>query len=318
MSSNKITSIRTAFSQALIALAQENPDLYVVSADLKSSLTLDKFASKFRQRFIECGVAENNAAGVAAGLAKAGKTVFLATYACFSPGINWNTIKQSICYNNLPVKIIGSHGGLMTGELGATHQMLEDIALMRTLPNMEVFAPLDATETTKIITTITHSRYPSYVRLVRPSSPLVFDKKVSFTIGKSILLKKGKDITILGYGPILTQAINVQAKLDIKLKSKSPSLEIINCSSIKPLDNQAILASIKKTGRLIVIEDHQKNGGLGEAVATLLLSAGIKCKFIHLAVDNQFGQSARDYNQLWNFYGIGLNNLLTSIKKIYE
>ena len=314
MNSNNLASIREAFSQTLLDLASDNPNLYVVSVDLKSSLMLDKFASKFRQRFIECGVAESNAAGVAAGLAKSGKTVFLATYACFSPAINWNTIKQSICYNDLNVKIIGSHGGLMSGELGATHQMLEDIALMRSIPKMEVFAPIDAVETVKIIKTIANSRSPSYVRLVRPSSPSILSKNPSFTIGKSNIIKTGKDITVLGYGPVLIQAIDAQTKLDLSHKSKAPSLEIINCSSIKPLDDKTITNSVKKTGRLIVIEDHQKVGGLGEAVAGLILKTNLKCQFIHLAIDNQFGQSARDYTTLWNHYGIGLKNLIDSIK----
>lgn len=299
-------SVRQACADTLLNLASSNPDLFVVSADLKSSLLLNKFAAKFRSRFIECGVAENNAAGVAAGLAKSGKTVFLTSYACFSPGLNWNTIKQSICYQHLNVKIIGSHGGLMSMDLGATHQMLEDIALMRALPNMEVFTPLDAAETTKIISAVAFSRSPAYIRLVRPSTPSFFDQHCKFTIGKSLILKTGKDITVLGYGPILFEALSL----------KKPSLEIINCSSIKPLDTKTILNSVKKTHRLIVLEDHQKNGGLGEAVASLILSSGLKTKFIHLAVNNQFGRSGKDYNELYDYYGIGQKDLIAAIKKI--
>jgi transketolase len=312
----KISSIRQSFSDTLIKLASKNPQIYVVSADLKSSLTLSRFATKFHSRFIECGIAESNAAGLAAGLSKTGKTVFLASYACFSPAINWATIRQSICYQNLPVKIIGSHAGLMTGELGATHQMLSDIALTTTLPHLQVFAPLDAVETAKIIKTIAFSPSPSYVRLVRPDSPVYFDKKNSFTIGRSHHLKKGGDITILGYGPVLTQALVAQTLLDTELKSKSPSLEIINCSSLKPLDSATILASVKKTGRLIVIEDHQQNGGLGQIVAHLLLQKQLSPQFIHLAIRDSFGQSAHDYRQLWDHYGIGLNSLLKSIKSL--
>lgn len=306
MNSNNLSSIRQACADTLVKLATANPNLYVVSADLKSSLLLDKFAAKFRTRFIECGVAENNAAGVAAGLAKSGKTVFLASYACFSPGLNWNVIKQSICYNHLNVNIIGSHGGLMTMDLGATHQMLEDVSLMRALPAMEVFAPLDAAETAKIISAVAFSRSPSYIRLVRPSTPLFFTHDCKFTIGKSQVIKTGKDITVLGYGPILLEALGL----------KHPSVEVINCSSIKPLDTKTILASVKKTRRLIVLEDHQKNGGLGEAVASLVLSSGLKCQFIHLAVDNQFGRSGKDYNELYDYYGLGPKDLISAIKKI--
>ena len=309
-----VESIRQAFGQTIDQLAKNNPNLYVVSIDLKSSLFLSDFAAHYPKRFIECGIAESNAAGVAAGLAKSGKTVFLCSFACFSPAINWAVIRQSICYNNLDVKIVGSHAGLMTAELGATHQMLEDVALMSTLPNMEVFAPLDAFETKKITSVLIKSRRPAYLRLVRPTTPVLSSAKLGFTIGKSTVLKKGKDITVIGYGPILAQAFEAQSIL--QNQKPNISLEIINCSSIKPLDYLSIYKSVKKTKRLICLEDHQKNGGLGQVISSYLLSSKINPKFIHLAVDNQFGRSAKNIQQLYNYYGIGKNNLLTAIKKI--
>ncbi len=306
-------SIRDAFGQTIQKLAKTNQNIYVVDADLKSSLKLSNFAKIYPDRFIETGVAEANAAGIAAGLAKTGKTVFLTSFACFSPAINWAVIKQSICYNNANVKIIGSHAGLLSGSLGATHQMLEDLALTRFLPNLEVFSPADAIETEKIITTISRTKRPAYVRLVRPDTPVFTSSKTAFTIGQSLKIKSGRDLTILGHGPILYQAIEAQTKIDLKW-SKKVSLEIINCSSIKPLDQKSILSSIKKTGRLIVIEDHQKIGGLGEAVASLLLTNNLASKFIHLAVDNQFGQSAGNPQKLYDHYGIGLKSLLKAVK----
>ena len=309
-------SIRQSFGDTLTKLAKNNKNIFVVNADLKSSLFLNDFAKKFPRRFIECGVAENNAAAIAAGLAQTGKTVFLTSFACFSPAINWNTIKQSICYNNSNVKIIGSHAGLMSTDLGATHQMLEDLALMRSLPNMEVFSPLDALETEKIIKAVTFSKKPAYIRLIRPTTPNLFNSKFDFTIGKSHILKLGKDITVIGHGPILEEAFQIQAKLNLDDKYKKISLEIINCSSIKPLDTNTILKSVKKTGRLICIEDHQKNGGLGEAVAALILENNLSCKFIHLAVNNSFGRSAKNYQELYDYYGIGVNDLLSAVKKI--
>ena len=299
-------SMRQSFGDTIYELGSIMHDLYVVSMDLRESMRLTRFANKFRSRFIECGVAENNAAGVAAGLAKSGKTVFLASFACFSPGLNWSTIRESICYNHVNVKIVGGYAGLMAEVLGATHQMLEDIALMRSLPGMEVFSPLDGTETTKIVKAVARTKSPAYIRLVAPETQLMFPRKLAFTIGTSHVLQMGSDVTILGHGPILIQALEV----------RSWKLEVINCSSIKPLDEKTILSSVKKTGRCIVIEDHQKNGGLGEAVASLLLTNHVKCKFIHLAVDNQFGQSAKDYNQLYDFYRIGQKDLETAIKKI--
>ena len=316
MNSTDNQSIRKAFGDTLFKLAQTNPNIYVVSMDLKSSLHLTDFAKKFPKRFVECGIAENNAAAIAAGLAKTGKTVFLCSFACFSPAINWAVIRQSICYNNLNVKIVGSHAGLMTAELGATHQILEDISLMSALPNMEVFSPIDAIETQKITSVISRSRRPCYLRLVRQDTPLVYDKKFPFTIGKSQIIKKGKDITIIGHGPILSQAFEAQSQLS--LQKPNISLEIINCSSIKPLDFDTILKSVKKTGRLICLEDHQKNGGLGQLVAAKILSSKIRSKFIHLAVDDQFGCSAKNYHQLYDKYHIGLSDLILAIKKIYD
>lgn len=307
-------SIRQAFGETLFKLAQTNQNIFVVSMDLKTSLNLTKFAQKFPSRFIECGIAENNAAAIAAGLGKTGKTVFLCSFACFSPAINWAVIRQSICYNNLNVKIVGSHAGLMTGELGATHQILEDIGLMTMLPNMEVFSPVDAIETQKITKVLSRSRCPAYLRLVRPSTQIISDIKSPFTIGKSQILKKGKDVTVIGYGPILSQAFEAQTHLS--LQKPAISLEIINCSSIKPLDFSTIFKSVKKTGRLICLEDHQQNGGLGQIVASLFLSSKLHPKFIHLAVSNQFGRSAKDHHTLYDYYNISTKSLINAAKKI--
>lgn len=314
MNLNDNQSIRKAFGDTIFKLAQSNQNIYVVSMDLKSSLHLNDFAKNFPKRFIECGIAESNAAAVAAGLAKTGKTVFLCSFACFSPAINWAVIRQSICYNNLNVKIIGSHAGLMTGDLGATHQMLEDVALMSTLPNMEVFAPIDALETQKITAVLSRSRRPAYLRLVRPDTPIL-NLKNSFTIGKSQIIKKGKDITVIGYGPILTQALEAQHQLS--LIKPNISLEIINCSSIKPFDFATISKSLKKTNRLICLEDHQQDGGFGQMVASAILSSKLRPKFIHLAVNNQFGQSAKNYQKLYDYYGLGVKDLISAAKKIY-
>ena len=308
------TSIRASFGATLTKLAKINKNIFVVDVDLKSSLHLNEFALSYPKRFIEAGVAEANATAIAAGLAKSGKTVFLTSFSCFSPAINWAVIKQSICYQNLNVKVIGSHSGLMSGSLGATHQMLEDIALTRCLPNMEVFSPADSIETGKIISAVTRTKKPCYIRLVRPDTPVFFPPRLSFTIGKSQLLSIGKDITIIFHGPIGYQAVDLINSG--WTKANKISIDLINASSIKPLDQKTIITSAKKTKAVIVLEDHQKIGGLGEAVAYLLLQNNISAKFIHLAVDNQFGQSAKDYQKLYNFYGIGPDQLKLAIKKL--
>jgi transketolase len=193
---------------------------------------------------------------------------------------------------------------LGSGDLGATHQMLEDIALARCLPGLQVFAPLDATETEKIITTVSRSHLPCYIRLVRQSTANLFDPKKSFTIGKSHLLRAGKDVTILGYGPLLAETLKIK---NFKLK-----IEVINCSSLKPLDEETILKSLKKTGRCLCLEDHQKIGGLGEAISHLIATSGIKVKFAHLGVDNSFGQSG-DPKLLYQHYGLSLPDIEKSI-----
>jgi len=306
---SNLLSMRSAFADTLFDLAKNDPNLYVVSAGLRPSVMMDKFATRYKTRFIEVGVAENNAAGVAAGLAKSGKNVFLCTYACFSPGINLATIKQSICENHLPVKIIGYHGGLLTGELGASHQMLEDIALMRSLPTMEVFAPLDAIETVKMTKVLAKSNSPTYMRLVRPDSPECYPHSFGFTIGQSRIIMPGSDVTVLGYGPILTQAINLNLKT---------SQEIINLSSLKPLDEKTILKSVKKTGRCLVIEDHQIMGGLGEGIAALILKSGLKCKFAQIGVDNQFGKSSIDPLDLYRIYGLSTTDIIAKINYLMK
>jgi len=303
----KIRSIRQAFANTLVKLAALDSRIYVVSMGLTPSLYLNQFAHKFPHRFIECGVAESNAAAVAAGLAKTNKIIFLASYACFSPGINWSVIKQSICENHANVKIIGSHAGLLSTDLGASHQMLEDVALMRSLPNMQVFSPLDAVETKKIMTTISQSPLPAYLRLVRASTPVVYPSSLPFIIGRSRILKSGRDVTVIGHGPVLTAVFGLKTNY---------SLEIINCSSIKPLDIDTIIKSVTKTGRLLCLEDHQKIGGLGEAVAAALLPHQLPLRFIHLGIDNQFGQSGRDYHQLYHRYGLGSDSIIEAINTL--
>ncbi len=306
--------ILTSFGKTLTSLAKTNKNIYVVSADLASSLRLMDFKTTYPNRFIEVGVAESNMAGIAAGLAKSGKTVFIASYACFSPGINWNTIKQSICYNNANVKIVGSHAGLASGDQGATHQMLEDIALMTSLPNIQVFAPIDSVEIEKMLPTLVATPSPAYIRLVRGTTPDYLSPKYSFTIGKSHVLQVGSKLTILGYGPILGQALNL---LDIN-PMWDGLLEVINVSSIKPLDTATILKSVSKTTRVVVIEDHQKIGGLGQILASLFLENSLHPAFIHLGVDNRFGQSAKSREELWNHYGMGQKDLESAVKKLLK
>lgn len=296
------------FGKTLFKLAQRNKNLFVVNADLASSLKLLDFKESLPHQFIETGVSEANQAGVAAGLAKSGKTVFITSFACFSPAINWNTIKQSICENNANVKIVGSHAGLASGDLGASHQMLEDIALTTVLPNLDVFAPIDELELKAILPKITASSRPTYLRLVRGSFPIYTNPH------NYVHLAQGDKITILGYGPILGQALEIL--------NENPHLygniDIINCSQLKPLNESIIFKSVKKTGRVIVLEDHQKIGGLGQIISALFLENQLTPRFIHIGVENSFGQSGKNIQELWSYYQIGKPNLLRAINTLLK
>lgn len=300
------SSFRESFGTTLYDLARRDPNIYVVDIGLYPSLNLAKFKKRFPKRFIQAGISEANAAAVAAGLAKSGKTVFLTSFACFSPALNWGVIRQSVCYNQANVKIIGSHAGLTSGDLGATHQMLEDIALTKTLPHLQVFAPADASETEAIIKVLAKSHLPAYIRLPRTSSPPLTKPQDTFVIGRSRLIKTGTDLTIISYGPLLSQLKNLS----------SFSFDLINCSSLKPLDSETILKSVAKTGRCLVVEDHQLLGGLGETVAALLLENRLAPRFKILAVSNSFGRSSRDMQALYDHYNLGATAINLAITNL--
>jgi transketolase len=301
----ELKSTRDGFGEAIIELAETNKDLVIVDADLKESLRVSRFAERYPERFIEVGVAEQNLVGVAAGLAIAGKTVFTTSFACFSPAICWNNIRIDICYSNSNVKIVGSHGGLATGGDGASHQALEDIALMRVLPNMVVLVPADYEQAKKLTKLAAEYGGPVYLRLARPETPVFGNQYSAFSIGGSEVLREGSKMTILGYGPVLGEALKAAEELEA---------EVINCYSVKPLDEQTILSSVKKTGKVITIEDHSIIGGLGGAVAEFL-SQGYPVPIKMLGVKDIFGESARDYRELWQKYGLTAESIIKSGKQ---
>ncbi len=289
----KQKSTRDAFGEELIKQAKRDLRIVVVSADLASSVRVSLFAQKYPNRFCELGVAEQNAAGVAAGLALGGRIPFLVTYACFSPALNWGQIRQSVCLNNANVKIVGSHGGLATGADGATHQALEDIALMRVIPNMKIFTPLDFNETKKIVRSMIKDEGPCYLRLTKPET--VIYPSHSFEIGQSQVLKRGTRATLIGYGPILAETISYFEK-------ELTGIEIINCPTLKPLEAENIIRSIEKTRKVITLEDHQITGGLGSLVAEIIAENKINAKLTRIGMNDQFGESARNYKELWEKY----------------
>jgi len=306
---------RDGFGEALAELGAENKNIVVVDADLKTSDRLSAFAENFPDRFIQVGVAEQNMAGVAAGLALAGKTVFIASYAAFSPAINWNTIRTSICYSRANVKIVGNQAGLMTCAGGATHQGIEDIALMRVLPGMVVLTPIDFYQAKDLTRLMVEHQGPAYLRLTRPETPILREYKgfkeynKGYKIGGSQVLREGTDLTVIGCGPIIIEAIQA-------VKLTGCQADIINAYCIKPLDKETILKSVAKTGKVLTIEDHSVIGGLGSAVAELL-SQEYPLPVKILGVPDVFGESAKKPEELLAKHGLDVEGIEKTIKRFY-
>jgi len=257
---------RVGFGRGLVMAAEQDQRVVALAADLAESIQMGPFVEKFPDRFVEVGIAEQNLVTVASGMAAMGMIPFAGSYAAFSPGRNWEQIRTTIALNNQPVKIVGSHAGLNVGPDGATHQMLEDIALMRVLPNMVVIAPGDAIEAEKATLAMAADPRPNYLRLARDKSPIFSTKDSPFAIGQAYVLREGSDISLLGTGTMTAQNL-LAAEI---LSQKNISVEVVHVPTIKPLDEATILASARKTGHVITVEEHQIAGGFGSAVAELI------------------------------------------------
>lgn len=258
--------IRAGFGRGLKAAGEANPAIVALSADLTESTQMHLFREAFPDRFIEIGVAEQNLVTVASGLARAGKIPFTSSYAAFSPGRNWEQIRTTAALNDMPVKIVGSHAGVSVGPDGATHQMLEDIALMRVLPRMVVIAPGDSIEAEKATKLIAENGHPTYLRLAREKTPIFSTDDSPFEIGKAYVLREGSDVALMGTGTMTYQLL-VTADL---LAKHGIEAEVVHIPTIKPLDRETILTSAKKTGRVVTAEEAQAAGGFGSAIAELL------------------------------------------------
>jgi transketolase len=278
--------IRAGFGRGLKAAGAANENIVALCADLTDSTQMSLFKSEFPKRFVEIGVAEQNLVTVASGMARAGKIPFTSSYAAFSPGRNWEQIRTTIALNDMPVKVIGSHAGISVGPDGATHQMLEDIALMRVLPNMVVLAPGDSIEAEKATLAIAENGKPSYMRLARDKTPIFSTNESPFEIGKAYVLREGHDVTLLGTGTMTYQLL-AAANL---LESHGIHAEVVHVPTIKPLDETTILASVQKTGRVITAEEAQVNGGFGGAIAELL-GEKLPTPMKRLGIQDRYGES---------------------------
>jgi len=306
----KITT-RAGYGEGILELGSSNKNIVVLTADLTESTYCHDFAQNFPERFVQVGVAEQNMIGIAAGLALSGKIPFAASYAVFNPGKNWDQIRISVCYSQANVKIIGTHAGLSVGPDGASHQALEDIALMRVLPNMTVLSPVDYEEAKKATKEAAKLQGPVYIRLARDKTPTLTTDKTPFEIGKMQTWLEGKDVTIIATGPILHEAL--LAAKEMKEKHKI-SAEVLNCTTIKPLDKEAIIKSAKKTKKVITLEEHQINGGLGSAVAEIL-AENYPTKMIRMGIQDAFGKSGT-YEELKKEYKLTAKDIIKETKKL--
>ena len=301
---------RSGFGAGLAELGQENDQVVALCADLTGSLKMNAFADAHPERFFQVGIAEANMIGVAAGLTIGGKIPFTGTFANFSTGRVYDQIRQSVAYSGKNVKICASHAGLTLGEDGATHQILEDIGLMKMLPHMVVINPCDYNQTKAATKAIADYDGPVYLRFGRPKVPVFTPANQSFEIGKAWTIKEGKDVTIVATGHLVWKAIEAEEIL----RKKGIDAEIINIHTIKPLDNEAILASVAKTGCVVTAEEHQMNGGLGDSVAQLLArNTPTPQEFV--AVNDSFGESGTP-EQLMVKYGLDTTNVVAAAERV--
>ena len=300
---------RNGFGEGLVIAGEENPNVVGLCADLTESTRMEAFKKKFPERFVEIGVAEQNLVTVAAGMAHEGKIPFTSSYATFSPGRNWEQIRTTICYNDQPVKIIGNHTGISVGPDGATHQALEDIAIMRVLPNMVVVVPADSIEAKKATIAIAKNGKPSYLRLARDKTPVITTENTPFEIGKAEVLNKGKDVTIIACGAMVYLALKVAEDLKDQIE-----VRVINCHTIKPLDTKTILNAAEETGAIVTVEEHQIAGGMGSAIAEVV-SASFQVPIKRIGIEDSFGESGTPA-ELMKKFGLTEENIKKAVLEV--
>ena len=286
MNIDKKIATRQSYGEALKELGKENKKIVVLDADLSTATKTELFAKEFPDRFFDIGIAEQDMIGTAAGFATCGKVPFASTFAIFAAGRAYDQIRNSVCYPNLNVKICATHAGVTVGEDGATHQMLEDLAMMRTLPNLKVFSPSDDIETKFLINEISKIDGPCYVRLSRLATPVIYDENEKFEIGKAKQIGDGEDATIFATGVCVSEALKAK---DI-LEEKGINVRVVDIHTIKPIDRETILRCAKETKKIITVEDHSIIGGLGSCVCEVLAEE-YPCKVIRLGVKDCFGKS---------------------------
>ena len=303
---------RDAYGDALVSLGKKRNDVVVLDADLSGSTKTSKFAKVFPDRFFNIGIAEQDMMGTAAGLAIGGKLPFVSTFAVFATGRAWEQVRQSICYPNLNVKIVASHSGVTVGEDGGSHQSVEDIAVMRVIPHMTVIVPADGPETLQAIEAVAEYKGPCYVRVGRNKVPTLFGADYKFKIGKAHVFNEGKDAAIIATGIMVAEALTTR---DL-LKAEGIDVGVIDMSTIKPLDTDAVIGAAKRCGAIVTAEEHSIIGGLGGAVAEALAES-VPVPMARIGVKDTFGTSG-DQEALLKHYGLSAGDLATAVKEVIK
>jgi len=305
-------SLRETYGKTLVELGRENPDVVVLEADLSWSTMTHLFASQFPERFFECGIAEQNMVGIAAGLAASGKIPFASTFAVFAPGRCFDQVRMSVAQPGLNVKLVVTHGGISVGEDGTSHQAIEDLALISSLPGFTVVVPADAIETAQAVRAAASSYGPFYIRLCRPKMPLVYDDDYHFNLGKAVTMRRGNDVTIIAIGIMVVAALEAADNL----KRKGIDCCVLNMPTLKPLDEAAIIKAADDTGAIVIAEEHLEHGGLGSLVAQVVAKHHpVPMEFV--AIKNTYAKSGKAA-ELLQRYGLTAKDIEQAVKSVIK
>lgn len=303
---------RNGYGEGVLALAEHNFNVVVLTADLAESTRVQEFQKKYPAQFVECGVAEQNMMGIAAGLALAGKVPFVSSYAVFSPGRSWDQLRVSVCYSQANVKVVGAHTGVSVGPDGATHQALEDIAITRVLPNLTVVVPCDSLQARAATVAVGNRLGPAYIRLTREATPVMTTAETPFEVGKAQVFREGTDVCIVGSGPVLYNGILAA----MELEHDGISVMVINNHTIKPLDMETLVAAAQKCGAMVTVEEHQIMGGAGSAVCEMLAQQyPIPVEMV--GVRDHFGESGEP-EELIEKFGMGVSAIRSAVLNVLK
>lgn len=305
-------SLRDTYGKTLVEMGKENPDIVVLEADLSKSTMTKYFAAEFPERFFDCGIAEQNMVSIASGLASSGKIPFASTFAVFMPGRSFDQVRMSVAQPKANVKLVATHAGISVGEDGTSHQCIEDLALINALPGFTVIVPADAIETAQAVKLAAQSQGPFYIRLGRGSLPILFDEKYKFQLGKAVTMRPGQDVTVIATGLMVAEAL----KAGESLKAQGIDCRVINMSTLKPIDKEAIITAARETSAIVTAEEHLQHGGLGSEVAQITAeNHPVPMEFV--AMKDTYAESGKDF-ELLEKYGLTAGNIEKAVQAVIK